>query len=449
MGRFFVAPQFVATQTSQFSRLVEMKADVLVVGGGFAGLIAARNLASAGKSVVLLEGRDRLGGRALTVIENGVPVELGAEFVHGKPPVLLSLLEEARIPYFELEGKFYRVDHGRVAPDDYGDGEDSDSFAALKSLPASPENDLSFQEAAELSSMPPDQRRWMTRYVEGFNAADATRISAASLALQQQAEDAIDGDTSFRLTHGYKSLVAWLEAECLRLGVQIHVETPVRSVLWRRGEVVAACDTGEFHAERCIVTLPLGVLKAGTVQFQPEPEAIFAALHGLEMGDAVRISLVFRNRFWQNVAPEMSFLINGEGGEGDDDLTAWWTPNPSPAPLLTGWAGGTRARSLASGEELLGSALRSLARYFQTTEPALREQLVSWHTHDWHADQFSRGAYSYITTGGLGLLPALTRPVQDTLFFAGEHTEQDGHWGTVHAALQSGTRAARQIIESA
>ena len=315
----------------------------------------------------------------------------------------------------------------------------------LKKLPATPERDLSFIAAARKAKMPPDQLHWMTRYVEGFNAADAGKISAASIALQQRAEDAIDGETSYRLTHGYKSLVDWLEQECRTLGVKIHMQMPVREVLWKKGEVVAVCDAGEFHAPFCVITLPLGVLKEGTVQFQPQPKEILAALAGLEMGHAARISLTFQKRFWDKEAPGMGFLINGQG---NSDLNAWWTVAPAPAPLLTGWAGGPRARDFASQEALLESALSALARYFQMTPVALREQLVSCQSHDWTGDPFSRGAYSYVATDGLPLLPALSRPVEATLYYAGEHTEQDGHWGTVHAALSSGLRAANQILSA-
>jgi monoamine oxidase len=415
--------------------------DTMVIGGGIAGLSCARVLAQAGRRVVLVEAQQRLGGRILTVTSTSqaVPIELGAEFIHGKPPALLELCQEAGLATFERSGKFVHAEDGVVA-DPGDDDEDDDSFDALDHLPAFADHDLPFSEVVKKMQLPEEQMQWLTRYVEGFNAADARLISAASLKKQQLAEEAI-GEVSSKLVLGYSALINFLADECTRLGVDVRLGHPVREILWRTGETVAICDENEFHAQRCVVTLPLGVLLAGTVQFQPEPNEIFHALRQMEMGSAVRISLLFTTRFWESAIPELSFLIDGTA-----ELTAWWTVNPSPAPLLTGWAGGPRALHFRTPEQLLDSALRTLAKFFRCTESELRDQLVSWHTHDWQADPWSQGAYSYVRTGGLQTLPQLAAPVDDALFFAGEHTDQDGHWGTVHAALTSGLRAASQIL---
>jgi monoamine oxidase len=90
--------------------------------------------------------------------------------------------------------------------------------------------------------------------------------------------------------------------------------------------------------------------------------------------------------------------------------------------------------------------LRILSKAFGVCTTALQRLLVSWHTHDWEADEFARGAYSYVPAGALDAPAKLTVPVADTLYFAGEHTDTVGDWGTVHGALRSGLRAARQIL---
>ena len=121
--------------------------------------------------------------------------------------------------------------------------------------------------------------------------------------------------------------------------------------------------------------------------------------------------------------------------------------------MLTAWIGGPKAaelrRSMAAGSEPLAlprRCLATLARLFELSFAELQSLLLSWYEHDWSADPYSRGAYSYVPAGALDAPAKLTEPVEETLYFAGEHTDITGHWGTVHAAIASGTRAAEQIL---
>jgi len=116
--------------------------------------------------------------------------------------------------------------------------------------------------------------------------------------------------------------------------------------------------------------------------------------------------------------------------------------------MLTGWVGGPRSAALAgqSADQLAVQACVTLAKVFGVSEDKVRSELVSAHTHDWAGDPFSLGAYSYVPAGALDAPRAMTEPAEDTLFFAGEHTDITGHWGTVHAALRSGLRAAAQVL---
>jgi monoamine oxidase len=121
--------------------------------------------------------------------------------------------------------------------------------------------------------------------------------------------------------------------------------------------------------------------------------------------------------------------------------------------MLTAWIGGPKAtelrRSIAAGGDPLAlprRCLATLARIFELSFAELQSLLLSWHEHDWSADPYSRGAYSYVPAGALDAPAKLTAPVEETLYFAGEHTDTTGHWGTVHAAIGSGVRAAEQIL---
>jgi monoamine oxidase len=129
----------------------------------------------------------------------------------------------------------------------------------------------------------------------------------------------------------------------------------------------------------------------------------------------------------------------------------WWTSHPEAEtlPSLTGWVGGPRASALEgkTAEELGGQACAALAKIFAVDEEIVCAALVATYTHDWAADPFAQGAYSYVPVGAMDASAAMAQPEAETIFFAGEHTDVTGNWGTVHAAIRSGLRAAAQIVK--
>jgi monoamine oxidase len=181
------------------------------------------------------------------------------------------------------------------------------------------------------------------------------------------------------------------------------------------------------------------VLQSGFPRIAPEPSNSLAVIHNLAMGTATRITLVFRERFWEPSSPKLSFLFAQQGTP-----PTWWTSAPNPSPTLTGWVAGPRALRVPSGAVLKDQALVTLSTIFNRDD--LAALLASFHTHDWQSDPHSLGAYSYAPAGALDASDELAAPVESTLYFAGEHTDTTGHWGTVHAALRSGLRAAAQIL---
>jgi monoamine oxidase len=172
------------------------------------------------------------------------------------------------------------------------------------------------------------------------------------------------------------------------------------------------------------------------------------------MGHAIRLTLVFRERFWESLETrepmsgeewsQFGFIHNAEAA-----LPTWWTQLHIRAPVLVGWSGGPNAERLSqlTEEALLREAFHSLQEILEVSESQLRRQFVSLHTHNWSSDPFSRGAYAYLPVNGLELQQTLARSIDDVLFFAGEATS-DGHIGTVHGAIESGQRAAREILKS-
>lgn len=437
-------------------------ADVIVLGAGMSGLAAARALAQAGQRVLVLEARERVGGRILTEkTASGALVEHGAEFIHGRAPELWSLMQEAGVKPVEREGSMWMEEHGGAGLQPSGDERGDAFFEALEKLAELPEDeDVSFSDWLQTSDLPDWQREALTGYVEGFNAADAERISARSLGLQQQAENASEGDRSWHIEGGYAQLPEYLAARASEAGADIRLGCIVDAVHWREGDVVLTTRKGNLRAPRCVITLPLGVLQAanagtrGSVRLEPEPRPLFEA-RSLAMGQVVRFTMIFRQRWWaqrETVSGSteplrtLSFLFTPERTP-----PVWWTRRPEieSLPTLVGWSGGPRSKALRSLSqvELSAHACGELAEAFGVSLEVVTEALVSTHSYDWSSDPFALGAYSYVPARALGAPAAMAEPVAGTLYFAGEHTDTTGHWGTVHAAFRSGLRAARQLLD--
>jgi monoamine oxidase len=419
--------------------------DVLIIGAGMAGLTAARTLAEAGLRVLVLEAQDRIGGRILTQRVGDEVVELGAEFIHGRPPELWDLVKEAGLTVRERDGSQVCFEDGALKKC----GEEVDEASQpLEDLKGFRGEDISFAEYIDRKQLPDKERTEIVGYVEGFNAADHRQMSAAALAVQQKAEDAIDGDRLYHLVGGYDQLPQYLGSRIAEAGGEIRLNTAVQQVRWRPGHVEAVTSNGSFTAQRAIVAVPLGVLQSRRISITPAPEAVLAAAAQLRMGNVRRFTLLFRERFWRRLAPQpaladLSFLF-----AFDQMPPVWWTPRPEPGNSLTGWVGGPRSAVLAEVDnaELGRKACATLAHIFSLSAEQLQHQLLGCYSHDWQNDPFTLGAYSYVATGGLNASSKMTEPLSSTLYFAGEHTDITGHWGTVHAAMRSGLRAATQIL---
>jgi monoamine oxidase len=185
----------------------------------------------------------------------------------------------------------------------------------------------------------------------------------------------------------------------------------------------------------------------GAIRFDPEPADALKAARQLSFGQVVRTVLRFRDRVLDE-KPDLSdagFLLSRE-----PVFPTWWTPLPFRAPIVTGWSAGPKADPLTGQNQtaIVARALKQFARITGLSAQRLHDSFASAYFHDWHADPYSRGAYSYTPAGAVGARTALAEPVRDTLFFAGEATETNGHSATVHGAIASGFRAARQVLKS-
>jgi monoamine oxidase len=421
--------------------------DVAIIGAGVAGLTAAATLKRAGKTIRCLEAADRVGGRILTVHDPlaPLPIELGAEFVHGRPPETWKLIRQADLTAYEHTADALHIDRGRiVSKKEVGGIADRVLSQMAKSTRR---KDESFEEYLRRSRQPADVKNWSRIHIEGFNAARSESISAASLIQDAEAAEKIDGDRSFRVLNGYDSIPISLLRSIPEYQLVVQLNSMVERVTWRRGLVEvryrSALDGQEamLRCRQLIVTVPLGVLQGAIIHFDPEPASILAAARSLEFGHVYRVTFRFGSAFWQEDEKfkRVGFLISN-----DKQFFAWWTMHPIISPLLTGWCAGSAADQFIGADRatVVTEALASLGRILNRKAP--KPEAIYF--HDWQSDPFFRGAYSYAPVNALSARKTLAQPVDDTLFFAGEATESMGRSGTVHGAIASGVRAANQVL---
>jgi monoamine oxidase len=431
----------------------QVQVDVVVIGAGLAGLCAARDLAAEGKRVALVEARERVGGRIWTVHTlGGQAVELGAEFVHGRPPEIAELAQEGQLMQSEASGaRFVHTANGLQQSNDFLAGV-RNALAGLSEDGV----DQSFARYLEVACGGNDEERFgALEFVEGLQGALAERISAHSMARSLRAASAVEGWRSFRFTQGFDSLLKTMVAALPSQQVSLHLGHVVYSVRWSPGrvQVLAMGPDGEveFLADAAVVTLPLGVLQApanteGAVNFEPPLDAKQAPLASLFMGQSMRVTMIFRERWWETNGAE---ALRGPGTvyARDDWFPTWWTPQQDGA-VLVGWSAARRGERLSGrGDEFIrDKAVVSLARIFGAPEHTIVSSLLSWHVHDWQADPFARGSFSYMAVDGGEAQAKLAEPLAGTLFFAGEATVSDGNQATVQGAIASGRRAASEVL---
>jgi len=428
--------------------------DTLIVGAGAAGLVAAAELSRGSGTVCVLEARDRVGGRMFTRREPGVtlPIELGAEFIHGCAPATLGWLARSNTAIVDAHGVRVTLRDGKPEPAD-------NLFAQMKrglDSVGRPRKDLPFAEFLDRVAnrkLSPAARQLARQLVEGFDAADATRVSTWATLDEWNGSSAADAPT-FRPLGGYASLIDGLVCALDHARVQVRLSTVVHTIQWQRGRVtIEATRHGQpcrVQGKRVIITLPLGVLQlpahaAGAVRFLPDPRKQ-KALAGLASGPVIKVVMHFRKPFWEEVEDgryrEASFF-RAPGAP----FRTFWSAVPLRGSLINAWAGGPNAQRLSGRNEaeLTSAAIDSFQSMFDK-KVRVRTLLERAYLHDWQADPFARGAYSYVIAGGTGARKALAAPVKNTLFFAGEAADTQGESGTVAGALQSGMRAARQVL---
>ncbi|MBL8147450.1 MAG: FAD-dependent oxidoreductase [Anaerolineae bacterium] len=413
---------------------------VLVIGAGAAGLACARRLVEAGRTVRVLEARNRTGGRIQTDTSlTGYPLELGAEFIHGEQAATHGLVRQAGLSVIAVDRLRVGLRWGVPAlPLEALTAETREKIVRLRAayarLEARPEN-------------APDQSLADYLMAQGFDAealgmadvllaqtccARLDSLSCADLAREMRADHA--GPLEYRITEGYGALLDWLAS-----GLPISVGAAVQRLTWGAAGVVAETSAGRFEAKRTVITLPAAVLAAGTVEFDPPLLASKRdALRGFRTEPATKLLYVFAERRWD---ADLTFMAH------EGSAARWWTPNyrRSGPPVLAAYITADRARRVDALDEAeaLALGLREAAELLG--DATLSEHVKLAKRVSWASDPQARGGYAHVLPGMAGARPALAAPVEDVLFFAGEATAWDSNPQTVHGAIESGWRAAEEI----
>lgn len=410
---------------------------VLIVGAGMAGLSAARSLVDAGLRVRVIEARDRIGGRVYTDRGWGVPLEMGASWIHGAADnPLMELAQSARAQLVSTD--YYEwaklVVDPQLQPLDYDPAtwrtfverarsrvDDGSLAAAVKAAAAGAR--LSESESAQLAF-------YLTTEIENEYGADTDQLSATTF----DKGDYCGGDQDV-ITNGYDAL-----PKLLANGLEIVLNTPVSGVAQKPGSVIVQARGRSFEGSAAIITVPLGVLKSGAITFDPPlPEGHTRAVNALGFGVLSKSFFRFDRRSWKLDNAFYQYL-----GPGRDLWSQWFTLTGAAGPIVLAFNAGDQGRFVESSsqQDLIASALPVARRIFGGGI-----SLAEVRTSGWSVDPHARGAYSFHAPGsGLDDRRRLQQPIGDRIYLAGEAVGVNNP-ATVTGAVLSGRYAAGQLLQ--
>ncbi len=426
-----------------------MKAEIVIIGAGAAGLMSARELVKKNKKVLILEARNRIGGRIWSLPEKdfGYEAQGGAEFTHGPVPVTKTLVREAGLTYLpmpddgqmwifdgELKKGFLITEHPEFLRHKNKINEILKKLN--KDMPVAV-----FLEKFFADDQYKEFRKLVIQMVESFDAADPNKISTFSLREEWLGkEEWIQG----RIKEGYGAILNFLESECKKYNVEILFNKIVNKIELTDIINIQCVDGSSYEAEKVIITVPTPAIKQ--IQFQPSIPDKLKAAEEIGFGPVIKVLFKFRDRWWledgrKNMSKAVFILcVNGK-------YNAWWTQYPETYPVLTGWIAGSNALELKdkNQNEIIELGIDSLAEVFSVDRVLIKDNLLASRVINWPIDPFSQGAYSYSTTNSERAYAELRKSIDNKIFFAGEALYNELETATVEGALASGLEIANKI----
>ncbi|MGF1643479.1 MAG: flavin monoamine oxidase family protein [Thiotrichales bacterium] len=421
------------------------KRRVLVIGAGLAGLATATELNRKGHDVVVLEARDRIGGRIWTSTKwSDMPLDLGATWIHGVRDNPISVLADEigakRLVTSYDESVTFNTNGQPLSSAEVArlDSIRKQAYAALKKA-QDRSIDVSVREAVA----------FLTQRFQ--NSLESTRF--LNFVLSSEVEQEYSGSASQLSVHWYDSaqefggddalFVSGFETitNYLAQGLKIELSQLVEEIHWGQTDVRVLTRTSSFVADHVVITLPLGVLKSNRVHFSPElPSKKRHAISSLGMGVLNKCYLRFESAFWSESLDWLEY-VSAQSGE----WTEWVSfKRAANMPILLGFNAADRGREIEawSDQQIVASAFGALKTIFGADTP----RPVDYQLTRWATDPFSQGSYSYNAVGSTPLMrDELAAPLNTTLLFAGEATHKH-YFGTAHGAYLSGLRAAKDVL---
>jgi monoamine oxidase len=449
--------------------------DVIVIGAGAAGIAAARTLKDAGKNVLVLEARDRIGGRTWTdETFAAFPVELGAEFIHGGNVITHKFVREAKLSEIPVDrfGKL-RWSDGQVVSPNLTEPYLQQGVSTL-CPPRASRTPVNFgTKAKPVADLPRHlqitiEKLWhdyedlvsvdlardlsLAEYLKSKgHGAEALHIAEVLLAqtcvsslydlscldLQRDMQNGDTHDAESRIREGYKALF-----EFLAQNLDIRLSSPVQRIEQNKTSVTATSNGNHYETKTCIITLPVTILQSGAVQFSPalnfEKQR---AIHALKMEAGTKLLYKFSEPFWDK---NLTYMLH------DDLASRWWTPGHGRegSSVICCYTTSARARAIDSMTEAdaLTLGLKQLSKLLNVSLKTLSNNLTKSKRVSWAHDEYAQGAYAHVPVGAAEARVDLAKP-EGRLFFAGEATAYDSTPQTVHGAFDSGIRAAKEAIQ--
>jgi monoamine oxidase len=418
--------------------------EILVIGAGIAGLAAARALTEGDWDVIILEARNRIGGRMWTDTSLGVPLDLGASWIHGikgNPITKLANQFGAKtIATDEDNGIVFKADGSEMPDREYEAIETlfEEIYEEVAEMQEDTNTDMTLQQAFDRvlksRSLSNADLQKLNHYIHAVFALELGADPQDISLWEWDQDEEFSGDEVI-FPEGYRQIT-----DGLARGLDIRLGVVVKSIRYGAGGVEVETSDGMYRAEKAVVTIPLGVLKQKSVKFEPPlPAWKQSAVDRLAMGVLNKVYMKFPAVFWGKRAE--TFVYFGEHvGEWSDWLS--FVPYTNE-PVIMAFHGGAKGRALEklTDEQIVAGAMKTLRAMFGSDIPNPSGYLIT----RWGSDPFSVGSYSYIPPFASGKdYDALFKPVDDVLFFAGEATSRE-YPSTVHGAYLSGIAAAEEI----